>query len=165
MEQLEVQIKKHAHNFKDLTGQVFGKLTVLSLSHINKNQTSIWLCKCECSKTTKLSAAKLRNGHTKSCGCLQERRYKTAKEVCRHIGEKYHGLTIIAVHGYNGKYIHVLTRCICGNFHTAPLRNILKGKTKSCGCYKKQLNVLQRKYRIHGPKKKTKDWNYLTNKV
>ena len=55
---------------EDLTGKVFGKLTVLELAEW-KSGTSYWLCRCECGNETKVRYAYLISGHTKSCGCLQ----------------------------------------------------------------------------------------------
>lgn len=54
---------------KDLTGQVFGRLTVLAYDH-TENKRAYWLCRCECGNTCVVSGKLLRNGGTKSCGCL-----------------------------------------------------------------------------------------------
>ncbi len=58
-------------NFKDLTGQKFGKLTVKKLLRIDKEHGAIWLCDCECGNTTEVPSRKLKSGNTKSCGCLR----------------------------------------------------------------------------------------------
>lgn len=58
-------------NIKDITGQKFGKLTVIKTSGKSKSGNIKWLCKCECGNTTEVVGSKLRNGHTKSCGCLK----------------------------------------------------------------------------------------------
>jgi hypothetical protein len=54
----------------DLTGQTFGRLTVLSRVPSTKHG-SHWLCQCECGSTIVAKLAKLRGGRTKSCGCLK----------------------------------------------------------------------------------------------
>lgn len=54
-----------------LVQQTFGKLLVSELSHI-KNKKTFWKCVCECGNITIVSADKLKNGHTKSCGCLRK---------------------------------------------------------------------------------------------
>lgn len=54
----------------DLTGQKFGRLTVLKLDHIKRQ--SYWLCKCDCGKETISTSGDLRSGHKKSCGCLHD---------------------------------------------------------------------------------------------
>lgn len=56
-------------NFKDETGNIYGRLTVISYHHTNNK--AFWLCQCECGNKTIVSGDKLRRGYTKSCGCLQ----------------------------------------------------------------------------------------------
>lgn len=54
----------------DLTGQVFGRLTVIQSEGVNKHGCYLWLCECECGNTKIVNGAELRRGHVKSCGCL-----------------------------------------------------------------------------------------------
>lgn len=56
----------------DMTGQKLGKLTVVKLSHINKQY--YWECICECGNTSIINGSRLRSGHTRSCGCLSKSR-------------------------------------------------------------------------------------------
>lgn len=57
----------------DLTDQTFGKLTVIALGSKNKYGTLKWICQCSCGSNPKeVFGTSLRNGHTKSCGCLQK---------------------------------------------------------------------------------------------
>lgn len=53
----------------DLTGQKFGKLTVICRSEKRSLAGAIWDCKCECGGSTSANTLKLRKGNTKSCGC------------------------------------------------------------------------------------------------
>lgn len=53
---------------QDLTGRVFGRLTVVEFSY-SKNRRAYWVCKCSCGKTKDVGATKLTTGRTKSCGC------------------------------------------------------------------------------------------------
>ena len=61
---------------EDLTGRTFGRLTVLEQAddYINPQGEHIvrWLCECSCKQhnQVKVTGSKLKNGHTKSCGCL-----------------------------------------------------------------------------------------------
>lgn len=69
------------HKFNDLTGMVFGRLTVIEQHGMTKDRHILWKCECECGKYKNVSSRELRMGHTKSCGCLQkeklrERRFK-----------------------------------------------------------------------------------------
>ena len=58
--------------FIDLTGQTFGRLTVLR--RVSKkpgavSRSAFWHCSCKCGKTHVASSNSLRRGNTKSCGC------------------------------------------------------------------------------------------------
>jgi hypothetical protein len=56
--------------FKDLTGQKFGLLTVIKRAGTNKFHKALWLCKCDCGKETITSTNCLNCGDTRSCKCL-----------------------------------------------------------------------------------------------
>lgn len=75
---------------KDLTGQRFGRLTVIERAgkYIppKGDQThSLWLCVCDCGNVATVTGGKLRNGYTKSCGCL-------SRDVSREYNTK-HGMS------------------------------------------------------------------------
>ena len=55
---------------KDMTGQRFTRLLVLSRAPSDKNGNAKWNCLCDCGNTTVSSGFTLRNGEAKSCGCL-----------------------------------------------------------------------------------------------
>ena len=61
---------------KDITGEKFGKLTVIKFSHIKKYRSN-WECLCECGNTKIVATPNLRNGDTKSCGCLKKEKAYT----------------------------------------------------------------------------------------
>lgn len=56
----------------DLTGQPFGRLTVISFAGTANNGEATWLCKCSCGNTSTHKSYYLRKGTTKSCGCLRD---------------------------------------------------------------------------------------------
>lgn len=56
----------------DLTGQRFGKLTVLEPAE-NIGGRTTWRCRCDCGKETVVPTGRLRSGETKSCGCQRDR--------------------------------------------------------------------------------------------
>lgn len=64
----------------DLTGQRFGRLTVIQKS-LNKKQKTYWLCKCECGKEKEVQTSHLVNGLIKSCGCLHQDNKQSSKKV------------------------------------------------------------------------------------
>lgn len=56
---------------KDLTGQRFGRLTVLNpTDKRTPNRRIVWHCHCDCGNDIDVSSDHLIQGHTKSCGCL-----------------------------------------------------------------------------------------------
>ena len=52
-----------------MIGQKYNRLTVLSLSG-TKNRRGMMLCRCDCGAEKKIEARRIRQGTTKSCGCL-----------------------------------------------------------------------------------------------
>lgn len=59
-------------NFKDITGNKYGKLTVENFEGMGKNGQSLWECKCECGIIKTIQKNSLISGKTKSCGCLKK---------------------------------------------------------------------------------------------
>jgi len=57
---------------KDITGQTFGKLTVIKRAGHNRSGAMMWLCECSCGGKKVINGVYLRNGHTRSCGCLNK---------------------------------------------------------------------------------------------
>ena len=55
----------------NLIGQKFGRLDVIRQSGFDKWGHSLWLCRCVCGTEKVINQQCLRNGITKSCGCLR----------------------------------------------------------------------------------------------
>lgn len=55
----------------ELTGLVFGRLTVIGYHSASPSGNSKWLCRCECGNETTPLTQKLRSGQAQSCGCLK----------------------------------------------------------------------------------------------
>lgn len=58
----------------DLTGQRFGRLTVIEKTvpyKSNGTHATRWLCQCDCGRKTAVTGGNLKRGYTKSCGCLR----------------------------------------------------------------------------------------------
>ncbi len=80
---------KRAWNFKDLTGQRFGRLTVIEYSHTH-GKRAYWKCRCDCGNYSVAMGKNLLSGKTKSCGCLMRER---AAEHMGKVGRKYGSIT------------------------------------------------------------------------
>lgn len=65
----------NSNRFIDITGQTFGRWTVLEFGHWEEdkkgNNHAFWLCQCSCDKKTirEVNGSSLRRGKSKSCGC------------------------------------------------------------------------------------------------
>jgi hypothetical protein len=113
---------------QDLTGQKFGKLTVIERSGKNVARHAMWLCHCECGNHILVSGSNLRSSHTIGCGCQQNQRID-------EIGHKYGKLTVLKHHG-GGKHTSSLwlCQCECGNTIVVSGIKLRAGGKKSCGC-------------------------------
>ena len=54
----------------DITGNKYGRLTVVKYSHMGNHGNSFWDCICDCGDVKKIGRGNLTSGQTKSCGCL-----------------------------------------------------------------------------------------------
>lgn len=123
-------------NFKDLTGQKFGKLTVLSRaeSKIDKSGKSrtMWYCRCDCGNDTTVSADYLKRSKCPSCGC-ETSKNRIEQNRVNNIGEKFGRLTILDIlWGYDRA--KAVCKCDCGKNYIGTKSDIVSGHTRSCGC-------------------------------
>ena len=135
---------------KDLTGQKFGRLTVISKgekpSHV-KSKATYWICQCECGNVKTIIGTTLRNGATTSCGCY--RNENTKKIQNRDLtGQKFGRLLVMSIDEKESSVKRktgdrITTRkyykcqCDCGKIVSILGNSLTTGKTMSCGCYKK----------------------------
>lgn len=78
-------------NFKDITGQKFGRLTVISYFPGTVENPGKWLCRCICGNTKKVDGNHLRRGNCKSCGCLaREETSKRSKKSGTYLRMVYY---------------------------------------------------------------------------
>ena len=66
----DMPTKSLSHNFKDLTGQRFGRLVVMECAGRNPWGNALWFCKCDCGSQKIVASQLLLDGRTQSCGCL-----------------------------------------------------------------------------------------------
>lgn len=72
-----------AKNFKDLSGQRFGRLTATTFDGTRKGK-SWWRCSCDCGAEKIVAYQHLARGLVKSCGCLRKER--TRATMTKHGG-------------------------------------------------------------------------------
>lgn len=144
---------------KDLSGQHFGKLTVIEDTGERKNRQVVWLCQCECGNTIKVVGQSLRSGHITSCGC---KNFETKAENL--IGQKFFNLTVIERAGSSERRAALWKcKCICGNPNDifVASNRLITGNTQSCGCLfgkskgEEEIEQLLQKNKIKYVKQKT----------
>lgn len=133
--------------FENLRGQVFGRLTVIEPTENRINKSVVWRCQCECGNEKMVSAASLKTGRTKSCGCLKEETDKMPKgNVIDMLNQKFGHLTVIARDGSdkNGE-AKWLCECDCILHSRISVlgSNLRTGHTQSCGCERRSHGELK----------------------
>lgn len=121
---------------KDLSGLVFGRLTVSHKTGVSADGNSImWLCNCECGNTINTRRNNLVRGSTKSCGCLvKETRKQKGKNIKDLTGKRFGELTVYCLANKRGNdrsaYWHC--ECDCGNYSTVSTNNLNSGEVQRC---------------------------------
>lgn len=127
----------------DLTGQQFGRLTVVSFHHSDKRR-SFWLCRCSCGNDCIVSANDLRRGGKRSCGCLQkETQANNVRGARRHFedltGRRFGRLVVKSCEGVKKGVRWWKCLCDCGKEKTVKTISLVSGSTRSCGCLAREL--------------------------
>lgn len=116
---------------KIIPGMRFGKLvTIKKVKKLpdDKDKHDKWLCQCDCGNTTIVRSNTLREGKTKSCGCLL-RGIKDMK------GQRFGRLVAIEHVGFASNCVTLWRcKCDCGNETIVRQGNLNSGTTRSCGC-------------------------------
>ena len=129
----------------DLTGQRFGRLTVIRYDH-SEHDGAHWLCKCDCGKEKVAAGYSLRSGKTKSCGCLNSDASRAKLEKAREArkarprkdltGQRFGRLVVLGLADVPDRkgFIFWRVKCDCGTEKIIMQNNIIYGQTRSCGC-------------------------------
>ena len=154
-------------SYIDLTGQRFGRLTVVESAGSSKGKR-YWVCLCDCGTVRKVKTEHLRSGHTKSCGCLS-RDKASERSLIDLTGHRFGRLTVVKRVGTKKSFAVWLCQCDCGKTATLPSAYLRTGQTRSCGCLAHDVLVARntshggsysRLYRIwHGMRQRCTDPN------
>lgn len=77
----------------DLRNRKFGRLAVLTRGPNVKSREVRWICRCQCGNKTIARSSRLRNGETRSCGCLMKEHLAAGTQL-RH-GAAKHGKELV----------------------------------------------------------------------
>lgn len=127
-------------------GDRFGRLVAIErdLDRAGKGRV-YWKFKCDCGNIVSHSAHELKNGNTRSCGCLglETSMGKIEKLHLNNenlTGKKFELLTVLRqakeeeclYRPKGNRYWYCI--CDCGNSHIVSTSDLKQGKVKSCGC-------------------------------
>ena len=160
--------------FKDLTGNVYGRLTVISREENNAHGGSRFLCQCSCGSVCTRTGKLLTRGESQSCGCLA-RELSRERGLILAVGDRYGRLVVVEIMGEKrGGRIVWKCQCDCGNIICSTAHSIRTGHTRSCGCIKKEMlsieigdaafHNVRRRY-IHGAPRRNLEWNLSDDQV
>lgn len=119
--------------YPDLTGMIFGRLTVESQAE-NIGEQRAWNCICSCGNHCVRKTQSLLSKEVPSCGCY--RRECVSKAQLNDLtGQQFGRLKVLhRAENRNGRVMwHCL--CECGAETNVAAECLVSGMTKSCGCY------------------------------
>lgn len=123
---------------KDLTGMVFGNLTVIKESPKPDDVSSHkwktkWVCKCNCGEECIVYASNLNSGHTIMCKKCSAK-IAASNRIPDLVGRVYGDLTVIrrATTDEKPKGVFWLCECSCGNKSFVNTGNLNNGHITSC---------------------------------
>ena len=134
--------QKKQERIKAAIGKKYNKLTIISAEYVKRTNVNKYhmmcQCQCECGNIITCREDALKNGMTKSCGCL-----KTIN-IDNIVGKKLGKLTVLEtfretkeVNESTRKHrtrIRCKCQCECGNIVIVNYDAIRTGETQSCGC-------------------------------
>lgn len=128
---------RNGNKAENLLDKRFGKLKVVNRAE-NKNGRVRWLCECDCGNKKIFTAKSLKLGHIKSCGCIKDKKTNNYKDIME---KKFGRLLVLEPSIYRDKKGSIKWKCICdcGNECLVTEDNLVRGKTTSCGCKKKEI--------------------------
>ena len=132
----------------DITGQRFTRLVAVRETTARTGAGRLkWLCLCDCGAKIAVAANALRQGNTRSCGCLQVDRARAA--AVDITGERSGRLVAIRDTGKVLSGGHQWEcQCDCGAMTLSSIGDFRSGHTRSCGC--KQRDAVRAQNFKHG---------------
>lgn len=116
----------------DLTGMRFGRLTVVRKYGSTKFNATLWECICDCGTTKVIRGDGLVSRHIVSCGC-----YKIDSKTIDLVGKRFGRLLVVDKTEKRDTDGGIIWKCLCdcGATVEIPSNRLLRGHTRSCGCY------------------------------
>ena len=127
---------------KDLTGQVFGRLTVVSRAGIGSGKQRMWVCACSCGETCTVAHNNLVSGNSSSCGCFRREQLIANAKVKDITGQRFGKWLVIGRFGRTPKS-QATWNCVCdcGETRAVAGSDLRNGSSTSCGKHQIKPNL------------------------
>jgi hypothetical protein len=130
---------------------MFGRWTVLGPREVRRG-IPIWRCHCACGKEKWVVSQTLKNGSSRSCGCLC--REQTVQRFLKNLaGKRFGRLTVLDKRKSERRVNFWLCRCDCGMTLSVRAVGLQQGSSRSCGCLNRELSsqrarLLKKRHRV-----------------
>lgn len=118
-----------------MTDKKFGRLTIVERD-MSRMSHQYYICKCECGNVTSTRLSRLKNGSTRSCGCLANE-LTSQRSQKNLIGRKFGKLEVLDFAGKDrwGQTLYKC-KCDCGKDTVVPGYGLTRKVSpyRSCGC-------------------------------
>ncbi|MBQ2888563.1 MAG: transcriptional regulator [Firmicutes bacterium] len=138
-----------AVNTRELTGQVFGELTVLSRAERQDRNGGVWWrCRCACGGEYEVPATLLLTGKRTHCASKVHGGHYAHTDIT---GQRFGRLTALFATDKRGERGSVIWHCVCdcGNEADVSYNNLMYSAMQSCGCRKREHEQSLHTYLTH----------------
>lgn len=149
----------------DLTGMVFGRLTVVGRGVAKAERTDAhWLCRCSCGnpKLVNIRANHLRNGKSTTCGCGQiEGTRRTGLNNLKDLTGQRFGRLVVQRRVEQTSATRMSRwecKCDCGETVSVSTQPLTRGDIRSCGCLHSETSAKWKALVNKGLTDSTGDW-------
>lgn len=126
----------------DLSGQKFGRWTVLRRADENKPSGTAWVCRCLCGVERSVAGTNLKNGQSTNCGCERLEKIRAASigrtsqpnAFIDLTGHTFGRWLVLQIGPKVGKTQMWSCVCECGAEKQVSGLNLRHGRSRSCGC-------------------------------
>lgn len=132
----------------DLTGKRYGRLVAIRPTEERRNGYVVWECQCDCGGIIRVRSSSLLQGNTQSCGCIQKAPRTASNDLT---GMRFGRFTVLRDSGRRQNY-QILwdCQCDCGNQKTVNGYSLTHGKSRSCGCLRRETSAQINKLNLTG---------------
>ncbi len=149
-ERASEQGKKAAHVFKK--GVRVGRLTIIGKTKERKGSSVMWRCKCDCGNETLVRSVYLKDGTTKSCGCLchdEETLIKRGKAISKALRKKYPKGIAGQTYLWNSYKSSAKKRNLIWNLSKETFEKLTSGNCFYCGTEPNQISRLNSDHGVY----------------